>query len=58
MNITKRQPASKSEYISVVIPAYNEAASLPNLISRLDEVLDGIGEPYELIVVDDGSTVV
>nr|HDN01025.1 glycosyltransferase [Deltaproteobacteria bacterium] len=56
MNLTRRQPASKSEYISVVIPAYNEAASLPYLISRLDEVFDGIGETYELIVVDDGST--
>lgn len=56
MNLTERQPASKLDNISVVVPAYNEAASLPDLMSRLDDVFDGIGEPYELIVVDDGST--
>ncbi len=56
MDLTERQPASNSEYISVVVPAYNEAASLPDLMSRLDDVFDAIGEPYELLVVDDGST--
>ena len=56
MNLTERQPASKSDYISVVVPAYNEAASLPGLMSRLDDVFDAIGKPYELLVVDDGST--
>jgi glycosyltransferase involved in cell wall biosynthesis len=56
MDLTKRQPASNSEYISVVVPAYNEATVLPGLISRLEDVFDAIGEPYELIVVDDGST--
>ena len=56
MNLTERQPVSKSDYISVVVPAYNEAASLPGLMSRLDDVFDVIGESYELIVVDDGST--
>jgi len=56
MDISERQPASNSEYISVVVPAFNEAASLPGLMSRLDDVFDAIGEPYELLVVDDGST--
>jgi len=42
--------------LSVVVPAYNEEAVLPLLARRLRPVLDGQGEPYEVLVVDDGST--
>lgn len=42
--------------ISVVIPVYNEEENLPILIPKLMEVLEGIGKPYEMIFVDDGST--
>jgi glycosyltransferase involved in cell wall biosynthesis len=38
--------------VSVVIPAKNEAAALPAVVSRVREVLPGA----EVIVVDDGST--
>jgi glycosyltransferase involved in cell wall biosynthesis len=41
---------------SVVIPAHNEAENLPRLLVELEFVMDGLGEPYELIAVDDGST--
>jgi undecaprenyl-phosphate 4-deoxy-4-formamido-L-arabinose transferase len=41
--------------ISVVIPAYNSGLSLPELVKRLSSVLQGLGSPYELIVVNDGS---
>ncbi len=41
--------------LSVVIPAYNESGNLNVLIARLDEVLAGIGNSYEIIIVDDGS---
>lgn len=41
--------------LSVVIPAYDEEAALPLLAERLRPVLDGLGEPYEVLVVDDGS---
>lgn len=41
--------------ISVIIPAYNEEAVLGEMFSRLDSVMQGIGEPYELIFVNDGS---
>ncbi|MFO1019148.1 MAG: glycosyltransferase family 2 protein [Planctomycetales bacterium] len=40
---------------SVVIPAHNEAENLPNLLSSLQAVMEELGEPYEIIVVDDGS---
>ncbi|MDH6576444.1 glycosyltransferase family 2 protein [Kitasatospora sp. MAP5-34] len=41
--------------LSVVIPMYNEEEALPALIARLRPVLDGIGVPYEVVAVDDGS---
>ena len=40
--------------ISVVVPAYNEAANLPLLKERLTRVLSQFGD-YEIIIVDDGS---
>jgi dolichyl-phosphate beta-glucosyltransferase len=39
----------------VVIPAYNEALRLPAYLSEVVVYFDGRGEPYEVIVVDDGS---
>ncbi|WP_018350818.1 glycosyltransferase family 2 protein [Longispora albida] len=41
--------------LSVVIPMYNEELVLPLLAQRLRPVLDGLGEPYEVVAVDDGS---
>lgn len=42
--------------VSMVIPVYNEALTLPELIERCRCVGAGLGCPYELILVDDGST--
>ena len=42
--------------ISVVIPLYNEAENLPELYREFTETLQAGGRPYELILVDDGST--
>jgi len=41
--------------VSVVIPVYNEEAALQALFGRLYPALDAIGQPYEVIFVDDGS---
>jgi len=35
---------------------YNEESVLPLLVKRLRPVLDGIGDTYEVVAVDDGST--
>jgi dolichyl-phosphate beta-glucosyltransferase len=40
---------------SVVIPAYNEALRLPAYLADVVAYFDGRNEPYEVLVVDDGS---
>jgi undecaprenyl-phosphate 4-deoxy-4-formamido-L-arabinose transferase len=41
--------------LSVVIPVYRSAATLPQLLARLRAVLDGTGLDYEIVCVEDGS---
>jgi glycosyltransferase involved in cell wall biosynthesis len=41
--------------VSVVLPAYNEAENLVELVPELIGSLDGAGLSFEIIVVDDGS---
>lgn len=41
---------------SVIAPIYNEKENLPELHRRVKEVMDSTGEPWELILVDDGSS--
>lgn len=41
--------------ISIVIPVFNEAPNLETLYGRLKTTMDGLGRPYEVILVDDGS---
>ncbi len=41
---------------SIIIPAHNEAACLPDLLSELQMVLDQLPGESEILVVDDGST--
>ncbi|MBI2467906.1 MAG: glycosyltransferase family 2 protein [Candidatus Rokubacteria bacterium] len=43
-------------WLSVVIPAYNEEPNAEACYRELREVLAGLGRPYEIIFVDDGST--
>src|ERR1700686_2882253 len=43
--------------LSVAIPVHNEESVLPELLSRLQSVLNGLpGGPHEMVFVDDGST--
>ena len=42
--------------ISVVIPLYNEAESLPELYAWIERVMQENGYSFEVIFVNDGST--
>lgn len=42
--------------VSVVVPAFQEAASIIEALTRLSVVLGGTSRTYEIIVVSDGST--
>ena len=42
--------------ISIIVPSYNEAESLPHLAEWVDRVMKEHGFDYEVIIVDDGST--
>jgi len=41
--------------VSVVIPAYNEEKTVGSVIEETVQVMESLGLPYEIIVVDDGS---
>jgi dolichol-phosphate mannosyltransferase len=41
---------------SIIAPIYNELENIPELYRRVSEVMNSTNEPWELILVDDGST--
>ncbi len=40
---------------SIVVPIFNEADTIPEMVRRMSAVLDGLDAPSELILVNDGS---
>jgi glycosyltransferase involved in cell wall biosynthesis len=57
----RRQPLARisisgSPTLSLVIPVYNEAESLPALRASLERVLAKLRVDYEIILIDDGSS--
>lgn len=53
---TDRGPAPGSVRLSIVVPAYHEAATIAETIARLQaELRPTVGEDFEIVVVDDGS---
>jgi glycosyltransferase involved in cell wall biosynthesis len=42
--------------ISVVVPVYNEEDGVDKVLDQVHAVMGATGEPYEVLVVDDGST--
>jgi len=46
----------QSPIFSIIAPIYNESKNLPELYRRLCEVMETVNEPWELVLVDDGSS--
>ncbi|MGB2613416.1 MAG: glycosyltransferase family 2 protein [Phycisphaerae bacterium] len=49
-------PDTAEVHLSVVTPAYNEADNLPDLVREIADAVSPLGQPCEILVVDDGST--
>jgi glycosyltransferase involved in cell wall biosynthesis len=47
---------SSDVYLSLVVPAFNEQEVLPHLLQRVGGALGRLDKPFEVIIVDDGST--
>ena len=43
-------------HLSLVIPCYNEQENVPTLLDRVEASLMKIAKPFEVIIIDDGST--
>src|SRR3954449_6006233 len=50
------QTTTTRPYLSLVIPAYNEQENVEALLQRVGAALAQVGRPFEVIIVDDGST--
>jgi glycosyltransferase involved in cell wall biosynthesis len=42
-------------YLSLVVPIYNEQESIPALLAAVEKAFSGLGKPWEMVCVDDGS---
>jgi glycosyltransferase involved in cell wall biosynthesis len=51
-----RVSVGRPDGISVVMPAYNEELGIGPQIEQVRRVMEGCGWPFEIVVVDDGST--
>lgn len=54
MNSTGVEPTQAS--LSIVAPCYNEEEVLPEFVRRVTDVLETLSHPYEILLVDDGSS--
>src|SRR5207247_6660954 len=41
---------------SIIAPVFNEEETLPHFYRRVVDVMEGIGESFELVLINDGSS--
>jgi glycosyltransferase involved in cell wall biosynthesis len=56
MQQRKDKPVNDKIDLSIVIPLFNEEENVKPLYAQLKEALESLGQSYEIIIVDDGST--
>jgi len=54
--LSTEQTAKGKPSLSLVIPVFNEAKNLPQLIDRCLRVCEEMATPFEVVLVDDGSS--
>ena len=52
----RRGSETQRSAVSVIIPAYNEEKTIGNIIAGAISIMDALLLPYEIIVINDGST--
>ena len=52
----KTEPLADEPYLSIIIPAYNEAERILPTVGAMASYVSSQGFPWELIIADDGST--
>jgi glycosyltransferase involved in cell wall biosynthesis len=43
-------------YLSIIIPAYNEAERILPTLQDINQKMQAVSYPYEIVVINDGST--
>ena len=51
----RRPQPFKRRKVYVALPAFNEEAGIGRLLTRIDEAMQEAGQPYQVVVVNDGS---
>ncbi len=55
-SVIREEQSKSSVAVSIIIPFLNEEGSLQELYSKVCASMDGVGESFEIIFIDDGST--
>jgi glycosyltransferase involved in cell wall biosynthesis/putative flippase GtrA len=53
--VEMKQQTAETPIYSIVAPIYNEAETLPHFYQRVVCVMEGVGESFELVFINDGS---
>ena len=54
--ISEEVTLNQSFHVSIVVPAFNEEEVVASVVERASNTMLSLGWPFEIIVVDDGST--
>ena len=54
--MTFQTRSSDDPQLSILVPMYNEQENAPLLVDEIDRVITPLGVPWELVLVNDGST--
>jgi len=50
-----KEDGKRKVFVSVIIPVFNEEATVGDIVNRTKKTLEKLGATYEVLVVDDGS---
>jgi len=56
LELEKKTTPNNEAMVSVVLPAYNEAAKLESAVTKISQALKETGYRHEIIIAEDGST--